>query len=365
MSITTFLLMVSACGAALAPNQYIFLAWSCLTGACIGANFSTVVVYSTEFSPIKYRTVGPLLALLGSYTSMFSVNVIGYFVLNSLGWRWLILIITLPVIPAFILLLSLPESPRYLCVSGQGEEALGAVRTMAKLNRVPLPENLQVYCHQGQELGSFTLLFRSPEHRSATILLALMYFANIFIETGILVFLPLAFSTQYCGSGGKPPTRKRCDPLDQADLWKLSVSAIGSLVGCVLAYILAVVFGRLKPLRTTGVVQIVVLTTLFVCVNNMYLFGIATGIKIVNAITCMLIWLIVPESFPTFIRNTATGTINSSGKMGAVLGTAMVYLLFYRSTIAVILCFLAIAVLSCVCSFIFDRETKEVQLTET
>ena len=365
MSITTVILIAAGIGAATATNQYIFLFWRGIAGACIGANFATVVVYSTEFSPNKYRTVGPLISILGSYMSMFAVNLIGYFFLNSLGWRWLIIIITIPVVPAMILLIVMPESPRYLCVSGQSERALEALKMMAKINRVQLPDNLKVVCHHGAELGSFKKVLGSDIHRKPALLLSAMYFANIFIETGILVFLPLAFISNFCGHNGTPPVRNRCLPLSQDDLWKLSVSAVGSLVGCASAYFVALSFGRLKPLRAGNVVQIFVFSLMFICVNNLYLFGIASAVKIINAFVCMMIWLIVPESFPTMIRNTATGIINSSGKLGAVTGTAMVYLLFYASPFAVICCFIAIAAVSCGCSFAFDKETNDALLTET
>ena len=365
MSITTVILIIAGVGAATSYNKYMFLFWRGIAGACIGANFATVVVYSTEFSPNKYRTVGPLISILGSYMSMFAVNFIGYFALNSLGWRWLIIIITIPVVPAFILLIIMPESPRYLCVSGQSERALEAVKFMAKINRVELPVNLKVFCHQGAELGSFKTLLGSEVHRKPALLLSTMYFANDFMETGLLVFLPLAFISNFCGQNGAPPDRNRCLPLSQDDLWKLSVSAIGSLVGCMAAYFVALSCGRLKPLRASHVIQVLVYTLMFICVNNLYLFGIASAVKIVNAFVCMMIFLIVPESFPTMIRNTATGMINSSGKLGAVSATAMVYLLFYASPFAVICGFILVAAVACGCSFAFDKETNDTLMTET
>ena len=365
MSITTVILIIAAVGAATAFNEFIFLFWRGIAGACIGANFATVVVYSTEFSPNEYRSVGPLLSLLGSYVSMFAVNLIGFFFLNALGWRWLIIIITIPVVPAYILLMVMPESPRFLCVSGQNDRALEAVKFMAKINRVQLPDNLKVFCHQGTELGSFKTVLGSEEFRKPALLLSTMYFANIFIEIGVVVFLPLAFISHFCGHHGSSPARKRCAPLSQDDLWKLSVSAIGSLVGCMSAYFIAMKFGRLKPLRGGHILQILVFSLMFVCVNNYYLFGIASAIKVGNALVCMTIWLIVPESFPTMIKNTAAGMIDSFGKSGAVAGTAMVYLLFYASPLAVICCFIFVAAVSCGCSFAFDKETHDILLTET
>lgn len=365
MSITIVLLVISAIGAALAKNKWLFLAWRSLAGACIGANFATVIVYSTEFSPDRYRSLGPLIAIMGSYMSMFIVNCAGLLFLNSVGWRWLIIIITIPIIPAWILLMIMPESPRYLSVSGKNEEAMKAIKFMAKINRVKLPENMEIFCQQNQELGSFRVLFKSPDFRKPVILLSVMYFSNIFIETAVLVFLPLAFTSKFCDSGDSAPIRDKCAPLTQSDLWELSGAAFGSLVGCMAAYFIAKCFGRLKPLRGSNILQIIVFCMMFVCMSNTYLFGVSTAIKVINAFICMMIWLIAPETFPSMIRNTATGTINSSGKIGAVLGTAVVFLLFYVSPVTVIISFLLVSVITCVCSFLLKKESNETALRET
>ncbi|XP_063693845.1 putative transporter svop-1 isoform X1 [Bolinopsis microptera] len=366
MSVTIVILVITAVGAALATNKYIFLVWRSIAGACIGANFATVVVYSTEFSPTSHKSVGPLISLMGSYVSMFLVNIVGYFAINALGWRWVIIIITIPIIPGWILLMIMPETPRYLCVSGKNEAALKAVRLMAKLNKASLPENLEVFCHQNKQLGSFKMILGSgSEHRKPAVLLSIMYFCNIFIETAVLVFLPLAFISQFCGGESGAPERDRCQPLSQSDLWKLSGSAFGSLAGCMAAYFVAKCLGRLKPTRGSNILQIITFGLMFKCFNDTYLFGVATVIKIINAFICMMIWFIIPESFPTMIRNTATGMINSSGKLGAVLGTAMVYLLFYASPVAVVICFVVISAITCICSFLLTKETQDVALMDT
>ena len=365
MSVTIVILIITAIGAALATNEYLFLFWRSIAGACIGANFATVVVYSTEFSPMSHKSVGPLIALMGSYVSMFLVNFVGYFAINALGWRWVIIIITIPVVPAWILLMIMPETPRYLCVSGKNESALKAVCLMAKLNKVTLPENLEVFCHQNKELGSFRMILGNSETRRPAILLSVMYFCNIFIETAVLVFLPLAFISQFCGSGGVAPERDRCQPLSQDDLVKLTGSAAGSLAGCMAAYFVAKCLGRLKPTRGSNIIQIIVFGLMFKCFNSDYLFGVATAIKIINAFICMMIWFIIPESFPTMIRNTATGMVNSSGKIGAVAGTGMVYLLFYASPITVIISFVVISSVTCICSFLLTKETQDAELMET
>ena len=79
----------------------------------------------------------------------------------------------------------------------------------------------------------------------------------------------------------------------------------------------------------------------------------------------MIIWIVIPESFPTIVRSTATGAINSSGKCGAVVGTTAVVLLFYVSPLLVAGAFVVAAISTFGFSFLLSRETRDSILADT
>ena len=358
---STLLLLLAAIIGALSPNKWVFLATRLVTGACIGINLSCIICYTTEFAESKYRVFGILVFSFGAFGGIGAVSGVAFLVLQKVGWHWFIIIVSLPAVPALILILALPESPRFLCISGQQDKAMKAVRTMAKLNGKKLGENIQMTCFVDEELGSYTKI-TNRDNRKSTIALSVMYFCNIFIEFGMIVWLPLMYSANMCGAAQSP--QHKCQSLTQDDLMKLTIATGGSLLGSIVAVILAQRIGRLLPLRIASFIMLLSIATLFVCVNESFTFATTLIAKIVEAAVNTTIWIMIPESFPTCIRSTATGFINSCGKIGGVFGTACVYLLFYVSPYSVIGIFLLCSFVGFVGTMVYDRETKYEILQE-
>ena len=88
--------------------------------------------YATEYAESKFRAVGIYVLILACFVGCAAVNVLAFFLLNAIGWRWFIVVVSLPIIPALILTAILPESPRYLCVSGKDEQLKKALVFMAR-----------------------------------------------------------------------------------------------------------------------------------------------------------------------------------------------------------------------------------------
>ncbi|XP_063679974.1 putative transporter svop-1 [Bolinopsis microptera] len=357
---TLLLLLAAICGA-LSPNKWVFLATRLVTGACIGINLSCIVCYTAEFAESKYRVFGVLVFSFGASGGIGAVSGAAFLVLKNVGWHWLIIIVSLPAVPALILILALPESPRFLCVSGQQDKAMKAVRTMAKLNRRKLQEKIKMACFVDEELGSYSKIL-NKDNRKSTIALSVMYFCNIFIGYGLIVWLPLMYSANMCGAAQSP--KHKCQSLTQDDLLKLTIASGGSILGAIAAVILAQCIGRLIPIRVASLIMSLLIATLFVCVNESFTFATTIIAKIVGTFVNTTLWIMIPESFPTCIRSTATGIINSCGKIGGVFGTACVYLLFYVSPYSVVGIFLFFSFVGFVGTMVYDRETKYEILQE-
>ncbi|KAL5265717.1 hypothetical protein ACHWQZ_G006429, partial [Mnemiopsis leidyi] len=321
-------LLLAAVGGALSPNKWVFFVTRLVTGACVGINLSCIACYSTEFAESKYRAYGILNFAISSSLGIAAVSGEAYLLISLIGWRWLIIIVSLPAVPALILLLVLPESPRYLCVSGQQERAMQAVRFMAKLNGKTLKENVRMICYEREDLGSYPILL-NQKNKKSTIGLSFMYFNNIFVDYGFLVLIPLLLSSNYCGTATAPV--HKCQPLTKDNLLELTVAGSAAVFGAIAAFIFAQVSGRLKPLRVSSAILVVAVASLFICINHIVIFVTVTTIKFFDTFANVIIWIMMPESFPTNIRSTAIGFINGWGKIGGVFGTGSVYLLFYIS----------------------------------
>ena len=261
---STLLLLLAAIGGALSPNKWVFLATRLVTGACIGINLSCIVCYTAEFAESKYRVFGILIFILGSYGGEAAVGGVSFLLLQNIGWHWVIIIVSLPAVPALVLILALPESPRFLCVSGQQDKAMKAVRTMAKLNGRELDENIQMACFVDEELGSYTEIL-NKDNRKSTIALSVMYFCSIFIAFGLIVWLPLMYSANMCAAAKSP--QHNCQSLTQDDLLQLTIATGGDILGSIAAVILAQLIGCLILLRMASFIMMLSIATFLVCIN--------------------------------------------------------------------------------------------------
>lgn len=78
-----------------------------------------------------------------------------------------------------------------------------------------------------------------------------------------------------------------------------------------------------------------------------------------------ILWIYTPESYPTYIRNTAVGTLNSIGKIGAATGTFLVETTDAASIRGSLGLFLFLGIVLIGASALLKKETKNVQLQDT
>jgi MFS family permease len=360
----TLVLLFAAIAGANSPNKWVFLTTTAITGACIGTNLSCIICYGTEYAESKYRAYGCTTFTLSAAVSSVIVSGLAFLLLNFIGWRWFMIIVALPAIPAVTLMFLFPDSPRFLCVSGQQEEAMAAVRFMATLNRKKLPENIRMTCFQDEATGSYSMIL-NKEHRRSTIALSVIYFGNIFVEFGLIVLLPLLFSSHLCGTVNPTDIEKPCQTLTQDELREITIATSGSIFGIVAGLFFAQFIGRLMGLRAASFAMIFSIGSLFLCVNETFTVVASTILKVLEAVVNSIIWIVIPETFPTTIRSTATGFINGWGKMGGLVGTGCVYLLFYVSPYSVIAIFLSFSFIAFGGTVVFKKEMKGEVLKET
>jgi sugar porter (SP) family MFS transporter len=111
------LFLVSALGSALAPNPYIFSFFRFIGGIGVGASSVAAPIYISEISTAKNR--GKLVALFqfnivfGILIAFFSNYLFEGFAGEN-DWRWMIGIVAVPAFIYSIIILQIPDSPRWL-----------------------------------------------------------------------------------------------------------------------------------------------------------------------------------------------------------------------------------------------------------
>lgn len=125
--ILALLYLVSALGSALAWDWYSFLAFRLIGGLGVGASSVVAPMYIAEIAPAKVR--GRLVALtqfnivFGMLIAYFSNYFISTFELGLAEWRWMLGVEAIPAAIFFMLLFTIPFSPRWLISKGRESEA--------------------------------------------------------------------------------------------------------------------------------------------------------------------------------------------------------------------------------------------------
>lgn len=118
-------------------------------------------------------------------------------------WRFLSLAVSLPLLMLFSCFFILPESPRWLVATGNYRRAAKVMKSMARLNRKPIPDNYEdVLRHHFQTAltkGDATTkpqsygiidLFRTPNMRAKTIIITAVWFSNTAVYVGLSYYAP-------------------------------------------------------------------------------------------------------------------------------------------------------------------------------
>jgi len=128
---TALLFLASALTAALSTSFALFVAARICGGFGVGAAILTAPVYIAEIAPARTRgslvSLNQLMIVIGISLSFFS----NYFLLSfgAESWRWMLGVQVIPATGYFLLLLLVPESPRWL-LSKSREGSARAVLAM-------------------------------------------------------------------------------------------------------------------------------------------------------------------------------------------------------------------------------------------
>ncbi len=115
--------------APLSPNVFTLIVARALLGLAIGFTSVTAPVYVSELAPPQSR--GRLISLyqFALTLGIALADLVGYWLAGQQAWRWMFGIGALPAVLFLILVLTLPESPRWLFAQSRFPEAQSVLRT--------------------------------------------------------------------------------------------------------------------------------------------------------------------------------------------------------------------------------------------
>ena len=125
------LYFVGALGTAFVSNLVLFQIFRFLGGIGVGVASVVAPIYTAEIAPPKLR--GRLVGLvqfnivLGILLAYLSNFIIGSLLPAEIAWRWMFAVMAVPAAIFFLLLFTVPETPRWLFQVGRRDEAVSVV----------------------------------------------------------------------------------------------------------------------------------------------------------------------------------------------------------------------------------------------
>ena len=305
------LFLFSAIGTALPNDIVIFILFRFLGGVGIGIASMSTPMYIAEITPGRMRgrmVAVNQIAIMGGIAATSFIN---YFIAGcgdqawnvATGWRWMFAIGVVPALVFLLLLIRIPESPRWLVEVGRGDEARAILTRIggagfANLEIAGIRESLT------GETGSWGEVFSRKLRLPLVLGIALAVLQQV---TGINVFMYFGatiFKTMSQSTG-----------VDAGLLQQIIISG-----ACTLFTIIAIAtvdkWGR-KPLMIVGSagmgISLVAMGLMAQLLNDPAAASSLMLVFIILYIACFglsvgpVVWVILSEIFPTAVRGRALG----------------------------------------------------------
>jgi sugar porter (SP) family MFS transporter len=285
--------------APVSPNVYVLFVARGLLGIAVGFTSVTAPVYVSELAPPQSRGM-----LIGLYQFALTLGIaladlVGYWFAASQGWRWMFGFGLVPAVVFLFMVLTVPESPRWLFVQNRLAEAESVLKSYTdEAGARLLLEDIRVSLMTKMERRWSALW--SPAVRG-----------SLFIAIGFMVLIPatginaiLYYGPQIFSLAGISSSKSA--------IFATLLVAITNVLATVIALVLVDRVGR-KPLLYVGLGGMTAaLLVLSLCFHQHAELGPSLG-KIATAclmffITCYafsigpIAWILVSEVFPLRVR---------------------------------------------------------------
>jgi sugar porter (SP) family MFS transporter len=293
------LFIVGSILAPLSPNVYVLFIARGLLGIAVGFTSVTAPVYVSELAPPKSRGM-----LIGLYQFALTLGIaladlIGYWFAASQGWRWMFGFGLVPAVLFLFMVLTVPESPRWLFVQNRLAEAESVLKSYTdEAGARLLLEDIRVSLMTKME-RRWSALWSPAVRGSLFIAVGFMVLIPATGINAILYYGPQIFSLAGIGS-------------NKSAIFATLLVAITNVLATVIALVLVDRVGR-KPLLYVGISGMTAaLLVLSFCFHQHAELGPSLG-KIATAclmffITCYafsigpIAWILVSEVFPLRVR---------------------------------------------------------------
>jgi sugar porter (SP) family MFS transporter len=293
------LFIVGSVIAPLSPNVVVLFVARALLGIAVGFTSVTAPVYVSELAPPQTRGM-----LIGLYqfaltSGIALADLIGYWFAGPQGWRLMFAFGLIPAVLFLFMVLTVPESPRWLVAQNRVAEAESVLKSYTdEAGASLLLEDIRVSLMTKME-RSWSALWSPAVRGSLFIAVGFMLLAPATGINAVVYYGPQIFSLAGIGS-------------DKNAIFATLLVAVTNVLATVIALVLVDRVGR-KPLLYAGLGGMTVaLLVLSLSFHKQAALGHSMGVIatacLMFFITCYafsigpIAWILVSEVFPLRVR---------------------------------------------------------------
>lgn len=192
------LYFISAVGSGAVSNWFLFMFFRFIGGIGVGGASVVAPIYTAEIAPPKQRgrlvglvqfnvTFGILLAYLSNYVLAASLD-------SSIAWRWMFIVEAIPAALFFLLLFTVPESPRWLFSVDRLEDARSTLARLVRDKEVAATEEREILQALEANRQALKVPFFVAKHRKMILLaIAIAAFNQLSGINAIMYYAPDIF----------------------------------------------------------------------------------------------------------------------------------------------------------------------------
>jgi putative MFS transporter len=329
----TAIMSVMGISCALSGSFATLFALRLIQGVGVGGEMPVAAVYINELSKARGRGRFFLLYELIFPIGLMMTGQFGALLVPSLGWQVMFLIGGIPGLIVTLLLLRLPESPRWLISKGRLADAEAVLdriepHTSRADDRTTEPRIPDPRSRIPPERARASELF-SGAYRARTLIVWALWAAAYFITNGLNNWMPTLYSSVYHLSLADALRAGTFNNVAQVVILLVCAFAIDrvgrrlwTVAGFIVGAALLAMLGTFAAHSVTAVIALVTIS-----------YGVVGS---VNAV----LYLYTPEIYPTRMRAIGTGAATCWLRLASAAGPVLVgYLVAAKGTGAVFLMF--------------------------
>ncbi|XP_003699409.1 synaptic vesicle 2-related protein isoform X1 [Megachile rotundata] len=324
LTLCAVLLLYYAFLSAFAPNFLWILLLRGLVGFAIGCVPQSVTLYA-EFLPAKQRAKCViLLDCFWALGACFEVA-IALVVMPTFGWRWLLILSTIPLLVFAIITPWLPESTIFDMTSGRMDKAVSTLERVARENKKPLPPGRLVMDRFYQVNHGKLKDVLSKEMCRTSTLLWLVWMSTAFCYYGVVLMTTELFhtSSEQCSSweNKKEDTCQLDCSLERSDYIDLLWTTLAEFPGIFSTIFAIEKIGRKKTMAFQLVMFAVLICFLGrACLLSRVVLTLAIFLaRGLIAGVFQAAYVYTPEVYPTHLRSIGVSTCSAMARIGAMV----------------------------------------------